>query len=235
MIVCPEGDRLLIVTQPDHAHLAGELLALWCSDGLPEHPLRSEILFAAREHDNGWREADAAPRVDAGSGRPHDFRSMPHPVRLEVWRRGTARFTASHPYAALLIVEHALHVNPELRGSEEGSTLMAELAELRGDLLAATATREEELAVDYRLLDLADLASLIGCNRWHQAWERSGYRLAGADGTLHLDPFPLAGATTFRVPCRSIPDRRYTGDADLGGELAAAAWREVRLRLAPPP
>jgi hypothetical protein len=52
------------------------------------------------------------------------------------------------------------------------------------------------------------------------------------DGTVRLAPLPLAGATTFRVPCRRIPLRQYRGDADLGGELAAARWEDLRVRLA---
>src|SRR5262249_53740757 len=67
------GRELRLVTQPDHAHLSGELLSLWRADGLPAHPRRAETLFAGREHDNGWREADAAPRWDAAAGRPRDF------------------------------------------------------------------------------------------------------------------------------------------------------------------
>ncbi len=48
---------------------------------------------------------------------------------------------------------------------------------------------------------------------------------------IALDPFPLAGATTFRVPCRRIPVRAYRGDADLGGELATARWEEMTVRV----
>ncbi|HEX3131324.1 MAG TPA: hypothetical protein VH394_28565, partial [Thermoanaerobaculia bacterium] len=55
------------------------------------------------------------------------------------------------------------------------------------------------------------------------------------DGTLHLDPLPLAGSTAFRIPCRRIPRRAYRGDADLGGELAGARWEELPVRVAPSP
>src|SRR3954471_10118548 len=118
MIVHPEAETLLLFTQPDHAHFSGELLTLWRSDGLPDHPRRAEILFAGREHDNGWREADAAPRWNAeapGGGLPHDFISMPRPERIEIWERGTARFAGSHPYAAQLITRHALTLHRDRR------------------------------------------------------------------------------------------------------------------------
>ena len=77
MIVVSENDKFRMITQPDHAHFSGELISLWRADGLPEHPRRADLLFAVREHDNGWREADAAPRWDPERGRPHDFITLP--------------------------------------------------------------------------------------------------------------------------------------------------------------
>ena len=121
MIVVPEGSTLLLVTQPDHAHFSGELLSLWRAGGLPGHPRRDDLLFAAREHDNGWREADAAPRWNAEGGRPHDFMTLPRQERIEIWERGTCRFAAERPYAALLITRHALNLFGGRRGEEGGT------------------------------------------------------------------------------------------------------------------
>ena len=70
VIVVDKGDLLRVITQPDHARFAAELLSLWRADGLPEHPRREQLLFAVREHDNGWREADAAPWVDPATQKP---------------------------------------------------------------------------------------------------------------------------------------------------------------------
>lgn len=240
MIVVPEEDRLLVFTQHDHARLAGEVLALWRSGALPEHPRREELLFAVREHDNGWREADSAPRADPATGRPHDFTTLPREPRIELWLRGAARYAGRRPWAALLITRHALGLHRDHRGEEPwDEELFAPLDELYGALLEGAGAGEEELEADYRYLDLADALSLAACSRWREPTERRGHRFRWlADGRevtgeLELDPFPLAGATTFRVPCRRLPDRRYRGDADLGGELALARWEEVRIRLIP--
>ena len=35
MIVVPEDSSFLLITQPGHAHLAGEILSLWRAGGLP--------------------------------------------------------------------------------------------------------------------------------------------------------------------------------------------------------
>lgn len=244
MIVVPEEDHLLVFTQHDHARLAGEVLSLWRADGLPEHPRREELLFAVREHDNGWREADSAPRVDPETGRPHDFMTLPREARIELWLRGAGRYAGRRPWAALLVARHALALHGDRRGEEPWDEALFEpLDELYGALLEGSGAGEEEVEADYRWLDLADALSLAACNRWTEARERRGHRFRyrpqgpspgrGVAGELELDPFPLAGATTFRVPCRRLPDRRYRGDADLGGELAQARWEEVRIRLVP--
>src|SRR5947199_5589429 len=150
MIVYDEGETLLLVTQPDHAHFTGELLALWRADGLPDHPRRADLLFAGREHDNGWREADAAPHCDLERGRPHDFMSIPREERIAIWERGTARFAGSQPYASLLITRHALTLHGDRREQPEWEEFFAYLDELERGLLAATGAAAEEVAADYR-------------------------------------------------------------------------------------
>lgn len=237
MIVVPEGPSILLITQPDHAHLAGEVLSLWRADGLPDNPRRDDILFAAREHDNGWREADAAPRWDAERGRPHDFITLPARERIEVWERGVCRFAAERPYASLLIARHALNLFGGHRGREEWDRLLDFLEDFENGLLEQTGAEPETLEEDYRWIDLADQISLAVCARWREPAGRYGVRIVPAlvdDGNsgAGLDPFPLAGATTFRAACRRIPARAYRGDADLGGELAAARWEEMAVRIA---
>lgn len=237
MIVADDtNDRLLLITQPDHAWFSAELLSLFRTGGLPEHPRRTELLFAVREHDNGWRETDSAPHWSLETERPHDFMTLPREERIELWQRGTARYAGEHPYAALLITRHALQLHQTRRGLDDWQPFLDYLDELHQGLAEETGIPEEEVEDDYRWLDLADLLSLGVCNGWREPFGRHGFQAVFQDGTLHLDPFPLAGATAFRIPCRRIPRhprRAYRGDADLGGELAAARWEEIKVRVAP--
>lgn len=231
MIVVSEDSAFLFITQPDHAHLAGEILSLWRADGLPDNPRRDDLLFAAREHDNGWREADAAPRWNAERGRPHDFITLPAGERIAVWERGVCRFAAARPYASLLIARHALNLFGGRRGEEEWDRLLDFLADFESGLIEQTGVEPETLEEDYRWLDLADQISLAACAQGREPAGRYGVHIVPGDGGIGIAPFPLAGATTFRVACRRVPRRAYRSDADLGGELAAARWEERPVRL----
>ncbi|MGD2115003.1 MAG: DUF3891 family protein [Acidobacteriota bacterium] len=237
MIVVPEGDRLRMITQADHAHLAGEIVSLWRADGLPGNPHRGDVIFAAREHDNGWREADSAPRVDPATGRPHDFLTLPDGPRIEIWRRGVERHCLNgpeRPYAALLICRHAEVLHSGRRGEPRWDEQLFEpLEELITWLLEETGTAPESLSADAAHVALGDRISLAACRGSTEPFVTAGTRGRFADGTVYLSPFPLAGATTFRVRCRTISDRSYADAVDLIGELAAARWEEIRIRLAP--
>jgi Protein of unknown function (DUF3891) len=248
VIVAVEESAYRIVTQPDHATLAGEILSLWRADGLATNPRRRDVVFAAREHDNGWREADAAPRCDA-AGRPVDFLTMPRQQRIEIWQLGTLRFLEVRPYAALLIVRHARELHRGRRREAAWRPFLLALAARERRLRRQLGVSGRTVAADYRLLDLADAISLAACAGTRGPLARRGMEgyseVSGAEAgkaaakagepeaTIRLAPLPLAGATTFKVSCRRIPRRVYRGDADLGGELAAARWQELSVRLTP--
>ncbi len=123
MIVRTLPESIQLVTQPDHARLAGRIM----EDCLPlaMHARRASILLAAAEHDNGWIEEDAAPAVDA-DGRVVDFVTAPLSVRHGVWPRAIARL-AGDPWAAALVAQHAITVYDRFRVEPEWSTFFAEM------------------------------------------------------------------------------------------------------------
>jgi hypothetical protein len=231
MIVIPRAQSLRLVTQPDHARLAAQVLALWRADGFPGHPRRLDLLTAVREHDNGWREADAAPLLDAG-GRPVDFRAAPDTLRREVWLRGVERYAGEQPYIALLTARHALHLHRDRRELEDWRPAFERLDGLWEELLERTSLGAEGAETDYRWLLLADTLSLALCEAI-DGFDHLSWRGTPSPSGLRLEPFPLAGSTTFRLPCRTIPDRRYGGEADLAAALGSARWTELPVRLVP--
>jgi hypothetical protein len=230
-------DETIVVTQADHARLAADLLALLRLPGLADHPRRAELLAAVADHDNGWWEADAAPRVDPGSGRALDFLAIPPALRLEIWRRGVERFAAERPYASALVAAHFLRLSSGRRDDPELAAELARLARRREELLADAARSAAELAGDDRWLALADDLSLAVCAGDAAFVRQPGWRAAvAADGAaveLRLDPFPLAGASRRVLRARRIARRRFTTDGELGRALAAARWEEIPVRVVP--
>jgi hypothetical protein len=231
VIVVDEGDLLRIITQPDHARFAAEMLSLWRADGIPEHPRREELLFAVREHDNGWREADAAPWIDPATQRPYDFSSFPDSERLEIWKRGILRFADQHPYSALLIAEHAEIIHQPL--SDDWRDLFGQIESLRQEWLDTAAADRSEIQMDYRYLALADALSLAYCTRRTVPWKGQSVTALVEGDILHLEPFPLAGTTTFQIPVRRIPNRPYSTDTQIGSALARARWDHLPVKVAP--
>ena len=230
-----------LITQPDHAFFAAELLALWRTDGLPARPRRDDLLFATREHDNGWRELDASPTVDRERGLPRDFLAVPADLRREVWTRGTERYLEERPHAALLIVQHALHLFRESAASPQWSDFVARLRDVRDELMTQTGAGDAGLLDDYAWLDLADRISLVACGALPRLDEPDGRTVTRGPeepGTgrvrLAIHPFPLVGATTFKIPCRAVPARRYVGDVDFAVEAASAIWQELAVTVDDP-
>ena len=231
VIVVDEGDLLRVITQPDHARFAAELLSLWRADGLSDHPRREQLLFAVKEHDNGWREADAAPWIDPATQRIYDFTSFPDSGRLEIWKRGILRFADQQPYSALLIAEHAELIHRPL--SDDWQDLFDQIEPLRIEWLDRAAANHPEIQADYRHLELADALSLAYCTRRTGPWKgRSATALVAGD-VLHLEPFPLAGATTFQIPVRRILNQPYSTDSQAGSALARARWDHLAVKVAP--
>ena len=119
MIVRQLSDRVQLISQPDHARLAGRVMA-HCTT-LEDSPRRDSILLAIREHDNGWEEEDASPTVDLETGKVVDFVTAPLAIRHRVWPRAIERLSAD-PWAAALVAQHAITVYDRYRPDPSRTT-----------------------------------------------------------------------------------------------------------------
>ncbi len=123
------NNQTWLVQQPHHAQISGFLAANWGArngfarpGGYPgaTHPAlwRDEVVLGIAEHDNGWWEAEAMPRISARDGLPVGVGEAAVPTAanefsawssggFDRWRLGIDRVSELHPYAALLISLHA--------------------------------------------------------------------------------------------------------------------------------
>jgi len=211
MIIRRAASSLLLISQPDHAALAERIMRRWRRDGLSESPRRDAILLAVAEHDNGWREPDAAPIVDVATGRLLDFIEAPDDVRRGVWPRGVERL-AGTPYAGALVAQHALHIFRRYRSHPQWAPFFADMEAARDrHLRAAAPATPDQLLADYVFLRVGDLLSLTFCNGWSEAqMDVSGYA-ARLDGTrLIVTPDPFGGReVALEIVARELPDRPF--------------------------
>jgi hypothetical protein len=226
VIIRPDGDSQLFITQADHAALAARIMHAWTRDGLARHPRRGAIFFAVAEHDNGWVEEDGSTLVDE-AGRPLDFVAAPARVKHRIWPRAVARVAPHHRYEAALIAQHALTVHASHRAEEPWRGFFDTMERLRTELLEGAAGSAFER--DYRFVRTADLLSLVFCNGWTDPHELPCGGRALLDGsTLQVSPDPFGGARVpLRVAARRLPRQRYRSAAELRAALAHAAIEPI--------
>lgn len=249
MIVCSTAQGFRHVTQADHARFAADLLGLFRVPELVGHRRREALLRAVADHDNGWWEADAAPRLAASRTSALDFRAIPADLRQEIWQRGVERFAAEEPYVAALLAGHALRLSRHWEEDPSWASFRAALSARRDELLAAAGEVAAEVAADDGWLALADALSLAVCAGEPAFVDLPGWRLelraspggthadladGGTDGlAVALEPFPFAGATAFELSCRWLPGETFDSAAALGVALATSPWRRLRARFVP--
>lgn len=227
MIVREDGDSFLLITQPDHARLAHDIVAAIRTEMALQTASRGTVLFATREHDNGWLEVDAEPTIDESTGRPCDFILGPARVKHELWPRGIRRAAQSDPRAGALIAQHAITVYGYRASEPDWQPFFGSVTALRDDLLEAigAAHGEPRAAFDreYRCVRLGDSFSLQFCSGWTARQDTYGYAAELQQSALVISPDPFAGASVrLRVLARRVPARRYHSDADLRRALARA-------------
>ncbi len=118
MLKTHQHNRLWLITQPDHAQVAGYLAAHWgnddfvrpgCYASVPDSErLRAETLMAIAQHDNGWWEWAASPDLADADGLPSGLAEVlkDQQAGMNRWRTGLARFN-NRPYVNLLMSHHA--------------------------------------------------------------------------------------------------------------------------------
>ena len=232
MIVRPLSGGFQLITQPDHAHLARRIMESCVP--LAARPRRVAILLAIGEHDGGWVEVDAAPRVDAETGGVVDFVKAPLSVRQGVWPRAIARL-AGEPWAAALVAHHAWFVYERFRtgADPEWTAFFAEMAAARDERLRSLGASLDELLADYAFLRLGDLISLAFCNLAPEPLRHDEWTVSLVGSRVVVTPDAFGGAVVpFEIEAREVHGAPFRSDAELRAALAYAAATTLRGEVA---
>jgi len=106
MLISRRKDKLVLVDQNEHGRLAGEMCGHWGNErfAAPARPESARV--AAAMHDEGWREADAAPLFNDEESRPLHFLEINMLDHVPLYGRGVERVYELDPYAGLLVSMH---------------------------------------------------------------------------------------------------------------------------------
>ncbi|MEZ4569262.1 MAG: DUF3891 family protein [Thermomicrobiales bacterium] len=117
-----EDSDLIVVTQPSHAWISGQLAAAWGNPELGLEQPDSELRIAAEQHDIAWLDWEASPTLNRETGLPYTFSQLPTIEHLEVW--GNARRWAQSygVLPALLISMHGTYLYDRFHNYDDDST-----------------------------------------------------------------------------------------------------------------
>jgi hypothetical protein len=230
MIVRPADGDLLLITQPDHAHLARRVMER-CAP-LASHARRGSILVAIAEHDNGWAEEDAAPIVDPTTGGVADFIRIAMEVRHRVWPRGVARLAAD-PWAAALVAQHAVTVYDRFRSERGWAPFFAGMEQARDAMVAAAGLPLDDLLADYPFVRLGDLISLAFCAAGATAQGFAGWHVSLSGDRVIVSPGAFDGAAVpIEIDARRIRGGPFASDEELRVAVDRAPVVTLRSEVA---
>ncbi|WHY01583.1 DUF3891 family protein [Neobacillus sp. DY30] len=227
MIVLEREQSYLMVTQNDHAKIAG-VIARNCKEDYFFDDLRTqEVLLAIKEHDRGWIEMDSSPVWNDQTEKPYSFIDYPLSLKITFYKKGLDEVEKMSKYAGLLCSLHYASFiqdssEPAVREfwKEEKQRQEHLLKELQ---LTGNETKQETLMYHLDLLKLCDYLSLYislnepGDNKGVHPFFRNGFPqlFAFVTGdpivahwenkeTVSLSFSPLKGEMEVELPFRSV-------------------------------
>ena len=173
MLVRDDASGTLLIGQPSHAWVSGQLARAWGNARFGPVAPFEEVCLAAEQHDIGMAEWDLAPTFNPDTGLPHSFTEMPVDVHLPLWAAAPLRLLRQSRYAALLTSMHGtrLYAMRDLSRSTP-----ADAEQIRGylgaqrrwqeELAASLGADADQIARNSQLLWTWDYMSLAVCLGW---------------------------------------------------------------------
>jgi hypothetical protein len=261
MLFRETADGLVVVSQPTHAWVSGQLARAWGNPAFGAVEPRDDVCLGAEQHDLGWAVWEQSPTRHPGTGRPHRFFDMPTAEHVAIWRGASRRALTQGRYAALLVSLHVAGLYERHDYSTDtpdeakaARALVAEerhfqsdvLASLRSDPRYARFATEEIVRRNQRLVATWDRLSLLLCSGVSVPQSLASVPAADGETTLQLtpiepdparvgvSPWPFGAshvAVTFDA--RRLVATHFADDAALREALDEAPWLSLETHLVP--
>lgn len=231
-----EDGESIMLTQEMHADLSAQFAARWGNAHFSSLSPDQTMLRAAVLHDTHFRETETDLPIDLQAGRPYWHREAPFSQgHLDALATNVKWVGARDAYAGLLVSMHHTGLAQNRYGvinswhndygaSTKKRDMRQEVAQLvsalerdqaatRQRLIESGAASEDEIAINYRLLQTFDLLSLYFCRDGYDGERLTPGRIEpvpasyrkGDDVALSIDP---CGDNTVRVTPWPFDDAR---------------------------
>lgn len=216
MIVRNQSDgTIVMITQNDHAKLAGLLAAHWGNQKFERPRPRTSMMRAAQYHDGGWLRYETNPYLDTVTGKSPSYQQVPNDTaQLAAYQWAIDMLTDIDNYTGLLVSKHRTGLwqsrygaitqpppGPPRQLSSEIEDFIAR-NEARQHVITAGLDRHE-VTVNYNLLQVWDLLSLYICSNEHlkeHVIEPAPTSYAAGTHTVALKLSPASPATVVIDP-----------------------------------
>lgn len=208
----------MMITQSDHAKLAGLFAAHWGNRMFERPRPHASMMRAAQYHDGGWLRYETNPYLDPATGKSPSYQQVPNDApQLAAYQWAIDMLTDVDSYTGLMVSKHRTGLwqqrysaitqpppGPPRKLTSEVEDFIAR-NEARQHVITAGLDRHE-VAVNYNLLQVWDLLSLYICsNEQHKdhviAPAPTAYAAGGSGvalkltptspATIAVDPFPF--------------------------------------------
>jgi hypothetical protein len=249
---------LVVITQPAHAWVAGQLARAWGTTRFPRPEPWEEVCLAAERHDDGWLGWEAAPTRNPATGRPFSFREVPRPEHLAIWSAAGPTVLALGRYPALLVSLHGTGLyerhdpaqgptDPGVQAflNQEQAFQTRLLTALQSDPDFAVHAATDAIARNRRLIAVWDALSLAICGGQRERRQVGGVPTVDGETVLSVlperrDPARVAVApwpfaeevVTLRFEGRHLSGH-FADETTMRAALGHAPWVSFVVRLHP--
>jgi hypothetical protein len=255
MLVRPDDRGWLLVTQPTHADVSGQLARAWGNETFGELNPRHGVILGAQLHDIGWVAWEQHPTYNPETGLPHTFLELPLATHLEMWGAAAPSALVFGRYPALLTSMHGTNLygsrdltraSPSdaaaIRAFLDSQTALQDqlLASLRAEPACSAAAAPDNVSRNQRLVATWDALSLALCGTQRGPREfghiptatgETVITLNPRDNVVVVDPWPFSVDTlSLSFEGRRLTNRSDTA-SDLERQLAAAPWEMLSVTL----
>jgi hypothetical protein len=252
---------LIVIGQPAHAWVAGQLAQAWGNEHVGAVAPWEEVCLAAEQHDLAHALWERAPTLNPQTGRPYSFLDMPAKTRLALVSSASTLLLAQSRYAALLVSLHftGLYETYDTRDAfgEERQAMQDFLARedafqqhllvtLRNDPSYAPYTTLDIVARNRHLLRTWDALSLALCFGLQPTKSFPHVPTMSGETTLTVtrvqddptqgtvDPWPFRqDAVVLRCEGRRLPET-FADEEAMRAALARAPWVTITMHLVRP-